>query len=96
MHRIMVQRAERHGELIADLLGEPAALGKGQVMGMAGKFLADQTGFAGDQRQMGLVADATVAGDLQLALLDGVSRANARRPCGGGWALQADQIWLGR
>jgi hypothetical protein len=31
-----------------------------------------------------------------LALLDGVSCADARRPCGGGWALQADQIWLGR
>ena len=71
MKFIVVEDTERDGELIADLLRETARLGEGDVMGMARRALADETRFAGNEGAMGFAAQAPLAGDEKLALVDG-------------------------
>ena len=42
MQRMMVFAAERHGKFVADLASEGSGLRKLQVVGIAGRALADQ------------------------------------------------------
>ena len=55
----MVQRTERDDELIADFLRQAMALGKFEMMGMAGFLAADQAGLSGDRAQVRLVPVTT-------------------------------------
>ena len=66
---IVMGNTERHGELITDLLRQPARLGKGDVVGMTGKLLADQARLGGDQLQMAMNLPSSVAPMLQGAIL---------------------------
>ena len=54
----VVGAAERHGKFIADLLRQPAGLGKAKVMGIAGLPPADQAGLPGNKAQVLLVAQS--------------------------------------
>jgi len=55
----MVQRTERDDELIADFLRQAMALGKFEMMGMAGFLAADQAWLPGDRAQVRLVPVTT-------------------------------------
>jgi hypothetical protein len=55
---IVVVTAERHGEFIADLAPQGIGLGEFQMMGIAGRSLADQARLFRNECQMGLVAPA--------------------------------------
>ena len=58
MKLAVMTAAERHGELVADLAAERPALGKSQVMGVAGLPTADQTGLLRHKAHMVVIADA--------------------------------------
>lgn len=55
----MVAAAERHGELIADLAPQRAALCEPQMMGVDRFAAADQARLFGDESDVVLVADAS-------------------------------------
>ena len=57
MEFAMMAAAERHGELIARLAAESAALRKAQMMGVARLPAADQARLAGDKSDVVAVAD---------------------------------------
>ena len=48
--------AERYCELVADLLSEPAGLGKPKMMGVARLSAADEAGLFGNEAQVLVVA----------------------------------------
>jgi hypothetical protein len=58
MKFLMMFAAQRHSEFVADFAPERSGLRKFQMMGIARNALADQTGPARDERQMGLAASA--------------------------------------
>lgn len=58
MKLAVMTAAQRHGELIADLAAERPALGKAQVMGVAGFTSADQTSLLRHKAHMLTIADA--------------------------------------
>lgn len=57
MNLTVMTAAERHGELVADLATERPALGKTQVMGVAGFTTADQTSLLCHKAHMVAIAD---------------------------------------
>ena len=76
MQLLMMLTAERHGKFVADLAPERSRLGKFEMMGIAGRALADQAGLRCDKREMGLVALA--AGFEQRGSLFGVWLVQSR------------------
>jgi hypothetical protein len=52
MQRAVMQEAERHGELVADLGSHRSRLGKAEVMGMRGCSATEDTGLGGNELQM--------------------------------------------
>ena len=64
--------AERHGELVADLAAERPALGKAQVMGVAGFAAADQAGLLGHKAHVVAIADAPRLRMGENGLIDGI------------------------
>jgi hypothetical protein len=58
MKFLMMFAAQRHSEFVADFAPERSGLRKFKMMGIARNALADQTGPARDERQMGLAASA--------------------------------------
>jgi hypothetical protein len=90
MQVIVVRNTERHSELVTDLLRQSARLGKGDVVGVTGKLLANDTGLGGDKLQMGLAAQAPFAWQQERTLVDREAAGNLRasqlyrrRICGG-------------
>lgn len=58
MKLAVMAAAQRHCELIADLAAERPALGKAQMMGVAGSTTADQTSLLRHKAHMVAIADA--------------------------------------
>jgi hypothetical protein len=57
MNLAMVSSTQRHGERVADLASEGAALGKSQVMGIRGQSAADQARMLGNRSNMFPIPD---------------------------------------
>ncbi len=82
MQFAVMQGAERHGPFIADFGSECAGLHEGQMMGLARLAVTDETGLAGDELQMALVALAARCPDGESGLVD-----SGHRPFGFGAGL---------
>ena len=54
----MVFATQRHRELVADLASQRFRLGEFQMMGIAGRSLADEAWLCGDENEMRLVSSA--------------------------------------
>jgi len=65
-----MQGAEGHDKFIADFLRKTVALGKFQMMGVAGLLAADQAGLSGDSSQVSLVPKTPLSTQLQARLVD--------------------------
>jgi hypothetical protein len=70
----MVAAAERHGELIADLAAEGAALGEAKVVWIAGHTAADQARLLGNEADVLPIAEAARFGERQDGLVDASGR----------------------
>src|SRR3954451_21902156 len=55
MELLMMLSAQWHGEFVADLASERSWLGEFEVVGVARRALADQTGLGGDKGKMSFV-----------------------------------------
>ena len=73
MQFAVMAAAERDGELVADLAAERPALGKAQMMGIAGLAAAEEARLLGDEADMLAIADAPRLGMGQHGFVD--------RPC---------------
>jgi hypothetical protein len=73
----MMAAAERDGELIADLARERAALGKAQMVGIAGPPAANEARLLGDVSDMVAVAQPARLGKGQHALVDALGLIDA-------------------
>ena len=69
----MMSSAKRDSELVADLAAERPALGKAQVMGVAGFAAADQTGLLRHKAHMVAIADAPRLGMRENRFVDGLA-----------------------
>ena len=67
---LMVSGAERYREFIADLEPKALGLGEAEVMGVARRPPANETGLPGDEAQMLLRADPFWFADGEHALVD--------------------------
>jgi hypothetical protein len=56
MQLLMMIPAQRHGKFVTDFASKGSWLRKSQVMRIAGRALADETGLRRDEGEMGLVA----------------------------------------
>ena len=72
MKLAMMTATERDSELVADFAAERPALGKAQVMGVAGFAAADQTGLLRHKAHMVAIADAPRLGMGENGLIDAV------------------------
>jgi hypothetical protein len=68
----MMAAAERDGELVADFAAECPALGKVQVVGVAGLAAADQAGLLRDEPEVIAVADAPWLWEGEGGFVDGL------------------------
>ena len=75
MEFVVMERAERHGELVADFQREAALLTEGEVMRLRGLSAADDTRVRRDEHQMRFVSKAALGADRKKALINpGASR----------------------
>jgi hypothetical protein len=70
VQQIVMDGAQRHGELVTDLDREASGLGEGNVMGMAGQLATDQTRLGAHKRQMSFAAHSSLRPDQELAFVD--------------------------
>src|SRR5690348_14772714 len=77
MALVVMHRAKRDGEFIADLDGGAPSLGKGQMMGMGRHPRADQAGTLSDKFQVVFVPQPQFCADRELAFVDPPTRGNA-------------------
>ena len=68
----MVAAAERHGELIAHLSPQRAALGEPQMMGIGGRAAANQARLFGHELDVAFVTKTARLRMRQLALVDAI------------------------
>ena len=92
----MVATAERNSELVADLAAQRPALGKAQVMGIAGLPATNQAGLLGDMPEVAAIANPPDHGQGKGGFVDrlglpstafALSRDGLDRPCWGGRRL---------
>ena len=96
---LMVDGAERYGEFVADLEPKASGLGEADVMGVARRSPANETGLLGHEAQMLLGADPFWFADGKHALVDlcactvmgcaGLTRSSVA-PCCGSQVYKSD------
>lgn len=79
VHLVVMEVAERHGELVADLARQGPRLREAQVMGLCRLTAAHETGLPRDEPQMVGRAQSLWLADRQGALVDGDPRGNRGR-----------------
>ena len=65
MQRIVVAVAQRHGELVRNLEAEGPLLGEANMVRLRRPTAAHETGLAGHECEVGLIADALILGNEQ-------------------------------
>jgi hypothetical protein len=75
---VMMDTAERHREFVAHLHGEPALLGKGQMVRVRRLPAADHARLVGHLQQMVSIAQAPFGSDRQGRLVDARPRSDPR------------------
>ena len=75
MEIVVMQSAQRHGELITNLHGQAAGLCKSNVMGMTWQIGANRTWLGTDAGEMLLIPDSALERIGEDAFVDGGTKA---------------------